>query len=358
MTTIKDAPIVEQLMGTEKIPVSNGSGKPAAVTVNQILGKSGIKIIESEEELENLGLPIGNVVIVGSESSVGEILIKDCKQITPDDIDPNSQQILNIDSFNTVESVQFEFPEWPQGDIQEGAFILINKDFNTHPIMMQILVEEGVIVATYVDQINQDEHEMRICEYRDSVTYEINQEYLDQFNQLFNEYEWLYLGNPEFAQFDTETLNQMLDFVNIFVKFRSGLPTKSDIYIKGDTWEKVDYKKYEKASNVALELQKKTNYPVVFPEADANGQTFLKPNTYNVCICEGTSIDFQFIDNRYAEEGLSHIHEYVIELYYNITTSIYFPYDIKWLNGDTPSFSEDKKYLISIVDHLGVWGEF
>ena len=54
MTTIKDAPIVEQLMGTEKIPVSNGSGKPAAVTVNQILGKSGIKIIESEEELENL----------------------------------------------------------------------------------------------------------------------------------------------------------------------------------------------------------------------------------------------------------------------------------------------------------------
>jgi hypothetical protein len=46
----------------------------------------------------------------------------------------------------------------------------------------------------------------------------------------------------------------MLDFVNLFVKFRSGSPTKSDIYIKGDTWEKVDYKKYEKASNIALEL--------------------------------------------------------------------------------------------------------
>jgi hypothetical protein len=43
------------------------------------LEKSGIKIIESEEELENLDLPIGSVVVVGHENSVEEILIKDCK---------------------------------------------------------------------------------------------------------------------------------------------------------------------------------------------------------------------------------------------------------------------------------------
>lgn len=357
MTTIKDAPIVEQLMGTEKIPVSNGSDKPAAVTVNQILWKSGIKIIESEEELENLDLPIGSVVIVGSESFVEEILIKDCKQITSDDIDQNTSQILNIDSFNTIESIQFEFPEWPQGDIQGGALTLINKDFNTHPIMMQILVQDGSIGAIYTE-INQDEHEMRICEYSDPINYEINQENLDQFNQLFNEYEWVYLGYPDFSAFpDTETLNQMLDFVNIFVKFRSVYPTKSDIYIKGDTWEKVDYKKYEKASDIASELQKKTNYPVVFPEADTNGYIKLKPNTYNVCICTSTSIDLAFTDEHDARD-LSHINEYVIELWYSTATSMYLPSSIKWLNGDTPSFTVGKKYLISIVDNLGVWGEF
>lgn len=321
--------------------------------------KSGIKIIKSEEELENLDLPIGSVVIVGSENSVEEILIKDCKQVTPDDIDMSTQQISNIESFNTVESIQFEFPEWSQGDIQEGAFILINKDFNTNPIMMQIMIREGVVGVVHMDQINQNMPEIVICIYSDVTTYEINQEGLDQFNQLFNEQEWVYLGYPSFDSFpDVETLNQMLNFVNLFVKFRSGYPTKSDIYIKGDTWEKVDYKKYEKASNVALELQKKTNYPVVFPEANEYGYIHLKPNTYNVCICTGTSIDFDFTDGRYAEEGLSHINEYVIELYYNITTSIYLPSGITWLNGDTPSFSEGKKYLISIVDNLGVWGEF
>lgn len=354
---IKDVELLKEITGNEKIPVSNGTDKPATITVNQILEKSGIKIVESEEELENLDLPIGSVSIVGSESSIEEILIKDCKQITPDDIDLNTQQISDIDSFNTVESVQFEFPEWPQG-AQGGMFVIVNKDFNTNPIMMQIGAMEGNIGAAYIDQVNQNMFEILICSYSDPINYEINQEGLDQFNQLFNEQEWIYLGFHDFNAFpDTESLNQMLDFVNLFVKFRSGYPTKSDIYIKGDTWGKVDYKKYERASNVALELQKKTNYPVMFPEANANGYIDLKPNTYNVCVCTDQSISFRYTDER-AIQNLSHINEYVIELQYNGNASVYFPSNLKWLNGDTPTLTSGKKYLISVVDNLGVWGEF
>ena len=37
--SIKDAPLINNISGTEKIPVSDGSGKPAAITVNQILDK-------------------------------------------------------------------------------------------------------------------------------------------------------------------------------------------------------------------------------------------------------------------------------------------------------------------------------
>ena len=37
--SIKDAPLINNISGTEKIPVSDGSGKPAAITVNQILNK-------------------------------------------------------------------------------------------------------------------------------------------------------------------------------------------------------------------------------------------------------------------------------------------------------------------------------
>ncbi|MGM9760227.1 MAG: hypothetical protein ACI30I_08980 [Parabacteroides sp.] len=42
---IKDAPLVEQVQGTEKIPVSDGSGQPKAVTVGQI--RSGLATEES-----------------------------------------------------------------------------------------------------------------------------------------------------------------------------------------------------------------------------------------------------------------------------------------------------------------------
>ena len=37
--SIKDAPLINNVSGAEKIPVSDGSGKPAAITVNQILNK-------------------------------------------------------------------------------------------------------------------------------------------------------------------------------------------------------------------------------------------------------------------------------------------------------------------------------
>ena len=37
--SIKDDPLINNISGTEKIPVSDGSGKPAAITVNQILNK-------------------------------------------------------------------------------------------------------------------------------------------------------------------------------------------------------------------------------------------------------------------------------------------------------------------------------
>jgi hypothetical protein len=43
---IKEVQVVQNVNGTEKIPVSNGSGQPAVITVNQILDKVDNKISE------------------------------------------------------------------------------------------------------------------------------------------------------------------------------------------------------------------------------------------------------------------------------------------------------------------------
>lgn len=55
---IKDAELLKQITGNEKIPVSNGSDAPATITVNQILEKktkTSTNILEiTYDELKNL----------------------------------------------------------------------------------------------------------------------------------------------------------------------------------------------------------------------------------------------------------------------------------------------------------------
>ena len=50
---IKDVSLVSEVTGNEKIPVSNGSGKPAAVTIKQILDKVDLSDYATNESLEN-----------------------------------------------------------------------------------------------------------------------------------------------------------------------------------------------------------------------------------------------------------------------------------------------------------------
>lgn len=49
--SIKDAPLINNISGTEKIPVSDGSGKPTAITVNQILDKVDLSDYVTTETL-------------------------------------------------------------------------------------------------------------------------------------------------------------------------------------------------------------------------------------------------------------------------------------------------------------------
>lgn len=69
--TIKDAPLVEQLSGEEKIPISDGSGEPKAVNINQIKEYSSPKNVS---ELEN---DSGYATSKEVEESISKIPIPD-----------------------------------------------------------------------------------------------------------------------------------------------------------------------------------------------------------------------------------------------------------------------------------------
>ena len=115
---IKDVPLVGTITGQEKIPVSNGSGKPVAITVQQILDMTsqnsaplanGIQIIETETELETLDLPIGSIVSVGKQGVIGEM--KPSEMFQPDSsiVDMNTG-IINTEGLESFSGVNIVLP--------------------------------------------------------------------------------------------------------------------------------------------------------------------------------------------------------------------------------------------------------
>ena len=71
--SIKDAPLINNISGTEKIPVSDGSGKPAAITVNQILDKVDLSDYVTTETL-NQSVQAVNSNINGVNQSINSTL--------------------------------------------------------------------------------------------------------------------------------------------------------------------------------------------------------------------------------------------------------------------------------------------
>lgn len=81
----------------------------------------------------------------------------------------------------------------------------------------------------------------------------------------------------------------------------------------------------------------------------------LKPETYyTITPSSASTRTFSFAS---APSGVAH--EYIVEINCSsYAPSIAFPSGIKWVNGTAPALTKGKKYVISFVNSLGVFGEF
>lgn len=81
----------------------------------------------------------------------------------------------------------------------------------------------------------------------------------------------------------------------------------------------------------------------------------LKPETYyTITPSSASTRTFSFAS---APSGVAH--EYIVEINCSsYAPSIAFPSGIKWINGTAPALIKGKKYVISFVNSLGVFGEF
>lgn len=95
-------------------------------------------------------------------------------------------------------------------------------------------------------------------------------------------------------------------------------------------------------------------YPTSTITASSTSIT-LKPETYyTITPSSASTRTFSFAS---APSGV--IHEYIVEINCSsYAPSIAFPSGIKWVNGTAPALKKGKKYVISFVNNLGVFGEF
>lgn len=229
MTTIKDAPIVEQLIGTEKFPISDGSGEPVTATIQQIIDKcSGIPIVDSEDKLDS-NAPQGSLGVV-AYNTVTRVSVRDLYQPTVDDVDMSSGEIFNPEKLSKVDKLEFTFPK----SVSAEGFLkiyLVPRTFGPQNVKMLTIGYEsdnGVVQGIGFEEMASDFTTYKLCQYDENGVPSVNQENIDILNNLLVTDDWCYFSNLETGFAITEA---QFDLLDKFVKSVSGVQG-TDLYIK------------------------------------------------------------------------------------------------------------------------------
>lgn len=134
MTTIKDAPVINKLTGSEKFPISDGSGKPVTATIQQILNKvsnsGGIPVVEELDPDASIGSVVcyKQTVRVDNIETVTKIgSIRDLNQ----NLEWDGNSMPNFSNLDIIPNMNFKMPSsLPNKDLS-GGFWLGNINMGT-----------------------------------------------------------------------------------------------------------------------------------------------------------------------------------------------------------------------------------
>jgi hypothetical protein len=338
----------ETILGTGDIVIESGSG-------------DGVLIVEDETSLESLDVPVGSLAVVGKEGSGRIASFRDLAPFTMDNIDMNTG-ILTANGLDQVEGIQLytdniintNGKQYLLYFVSDNANIMTpNPDDKNAGILFTGDVTKmeinGIIMDPSVGEIN-------YILYDPSTG--LNQSELDNFNSYLANNVLYSACGLESVLFGTDPYtSEDFDIIDSIIMAGSGTPAKSDVYVKNDAWEKIDYKSIPKVVSDVETLKKNTNYP--FIELDS-GKSYLalNPNTYSHLVIPSDRNDTYYF-YLYTGANTEQIDEYVLELdCTNKVVTFSLPSSVKWVNDEAPAFIVGKKYLFSFINNLGMWAEF
>lgn len=82
----------------------------------------GVTIVNSEEELQKLDLPLGSIASVAIPGSIKEISIRDLYQPTADIVDTSTGTIAFPELLSSVQSIKVNAPELPATELYKSCY--------------------------------------------------------------------------------------------------------------------------------------------------------------------------------------------------------------------------------------------
>ena len=317
----------------------------------------GIQIVDSEEKLNTLNVPVGSLAAVAVPGAIKESSFRDLYQPTEADVDLENM-IIHTERFSLVKSINVTLPTDTSAFPERPLLIMLApRDFKMETNTKMLIITVNQNTCTAILEPTTDGRMFNLVDFTNGI---INNDEVDAFNQLLASEDWCYAGDTQ----DFLVTQEEYDILDQVIKAVAGVPSTASIYLKKDNWEELNEKQFKELTsiinNVKDNLESKAdiiNINKIYGRTEK-----IKPNTYYKAEIGNTlSFTYKLItptgDLKYAE--------YILELNCKSTpSSVTFQNDnsenlnIKWSNGVEPVFENGKTYLISIVDNLGVFTFF
>lgn len=226
----------------------------------------GIEIVDSIDKLDP-NAELGSMASVVTPGSIQETSFRDLYQPDASILDPNTFTLNTEDCFlvgglsitplsTPIESSSNIMLAFSTANLSlmspiAGA-IMVQLQFVPNADNTKLIGLGGIVM----DVATQNQTNYTLFSINDDSSVTVNQDQIDALNDVFANNELYYLGTFMYATQGTSVPSDFYDVVDTSIKAVAGIPSITDIYVKGDKWEKLFN---EQLSNLFSDIDKLNN---------------------------------------------------------------------------------------------------
>ena len=327
--------------------------------------KNGLPIVDDVSKLDP-NAELGSMASVVTAGSIQETSFRNCYQPDMNMLDQATGTLTQPELLSSVSSVKVFAPAEINNveftPVQSTVYMVTRDISMTAQNMAMIQIESsvGVMAMTIIGGYDTMQQYTLVEYTQDTMSYTVHNDQVEAFNAvLANGMDWCYLGNPETNVITEEQFNTL----DLFVKAVAGVPSITDIYVKGDAWVQLYKSDLVKITmsidTVSQSVDAKADTVLIQPLHDNKRLT---PNTYYTATNRSTgALTYVLI----APTDTTKYSEYILELKCISTPSrVSFTDEsgatltIKWVNDTPPTLEAGWTYLISIANNYGVFATY